>query len=53
MKLMDFSVWICTRRRASRSHDNDEQQRQAEKDTISCIRLNGTDYQELIGLIEH
>jgi len=44
MKLMDFSVWLGARWRRNRSYGNDEQQRQAAKDTISCIRFGGTDY---------
>jgi hypothetical protein len=44
MKSMDFSVWLGARRRHSRSYGNDEQQRQAGKDAISCIRFGGTDY---------
>jgi hypothetical protein len=44
MKLMDFFVWLGARRRHSCSYGSDEQQRQAEKDAISCIRFGGTDY---------
>jgi hypothetical protein len=44
MKLMDFSVWLGARRRHSCSYGNDEEQRQADKDAISCIRFGGTDY---------
>jgi len=44
MKLMDFSDWLGERRRHSRSYGNDEQQRQAGKDTISCKCFGGTDY---------
>jgi hypothetical protein len=44
MKLMDFFVWLGATRRHSCSYGNDEQQRQAEKDVISCIRFGGTDY---------
>jgi hypothetical protein len=44
MKLMDLFVRLGARRRHSRSYGNDEQQRMAEKDTISCIGFGETDY---------
>jgi len=44
MKSMDFSDWLGERRRHSCSYGNDEQQRQAGKDTISCKRFGGPDY---------
>lgn len=44
MKSMDFSVWLGERRRNSLSYCNDEQHRQAEKDTISCNYFGETDY---------
>ena len=44
MKSMDFSVWLGARRRHSRSYGNDEHQRQAGKDAISCKRFGETDY---------
>jgi hypothetical protein len=44
MKSMDFSGWLGVRRRNSRSYCNDEQQRQAGKDAISCKRFGETDY---------
>jgi hypothetical protein len=44
MKSMDFSDELGERRRNSLSYCNDEQQRQAGKDTISCLHFGDTDY---------
>ncbi len=44
MKTMDFSVWLGKRRRHGRSHDNNEQQRQAVKDAFSCFETFGSQY---------
>ncbi len=44
MKSMDFSDGLGERRRNSLSYCNDEPQRQAGKDTISCHHFGETDY---------
>jgi hypothetical protein len=43
MKFWVFSVWLGERRRNSLRYCNDEQQRQAGKDTISCHYFGETD----------
>ena len=45
MKSMDFAGWLGERSRHSRSYGDDEQQRQAAKDAISCNFFGETDYQ--------
>ncbi|GEM_PF-1628111 len=45
MEMMNFLVWPGERRRHSRSYDNDEQQRQAGKDTFSCFFISELPYQ--------
>lgn len=44
MKMMDFSDWLGQRRQHSRSYGNDDQRRQAEKDTFSCSCISKVEY---------
>jgi hypothetical protein len=47
MKEMDFSDWLGVRRCHSCSYGNDEQQRQAGKDSLSCTCISEPQCQPL------
>ena len=54
MKAMDFSVWLDERRRHSPSYGNDEQQRQAGKDALSCFFISESQYSlRMLAIIGH